>query len=84
MTEAYPGRYPCGSLMHEGIWYYGTYLLGPDGSVPHDDGLSYNWPILGPFMGFRISEDRGLTWRESPCTPDSPLFPEPQDRYTAR
>lgn len=30
MAAPYRGRYPCGSLVHEGIWYYGTCLLGPD------------------------------------------------------
>ena len=23
----YGGRYPCGSLVHNGVWYYGTYCL---------------------------------------------------------
>ena len=23
----YQGRYPCGSLVHNGVWYYGTYCL---------------------------------------------------------
>jgi len=32
----YQGRYPCGSLVHNGVWYYGTYCLGPAGSVEHD------------------------------------------------
>ena len=25
----YAGRYPCGSLMYNGVWYYGTYCLSP-------------------------------------------------------
>lgn len=25
----YPGRYPCGSLIHNGVWCYGTYCLRP-------------------------------------------------------
>ena len=25
----YGGRYPCGSLVYHGVWYYGTYCLGP-------------------------------------------------------
>ena len=32
----YEGRYPCGSLMVDGVWYYGTYCLHPSGSLPHD------------------------------------------------
>ncbi len=36
----------------------------------------YNWPWLGPFMGFRISEDFGKTWVDTPHTPEKPLFGE--------
>jgi len=71
----YAGRYPCGSLVHDGVWYYGTYCLHPSGSVPRD-GIKYNWPWLGPFVGFRISKDYGKTWTETPCTPEKPLFGE--------
>ncbi len=49
----YEGRYPCGSLVHAGVWYYGTYCLHPSGGVRRDDGILYNWPWLGPFVGFR-------------------------------
>ena len=31
----YQSRYPCGSLVHDGIWYYGTYCLGPAGTFEH-------------------------------------------------
>jgi len=72
----YEGRYPCGSLVYNGVWYYGTYCLGPSGSVEHD-GMRWNWPVLGPIPGFRISTDYGKTWTDSPHTPASPLFPEP-------
>ena len=73
----YEGRYPCGSLVYNGIWYYGTYCLGPAGSVVHE-GFSYNWPVLGPMPGFRISKDFGKTWTPSPLSPQRPLFPEPK------
>ena len=72
----YQGRYPCGSLVHNGVWYYGTYCLGPAGSVEHE-GMRWNWPVLGPIPGFRISTDLGKTWTDSPHTPARPLFPEP-------
>jgi hypothetical protein len=71
----YEGRYPCGSLVHGGVWYYGTYCLHPNGQVPRD-GIPYNWPWLGPFVGFRWSTDLGRTWTETPCTPAKPLFGE--------
>jgi hypothetical protein len=71
----YQGRYPCGSLVYNGVWYYGTYCLHPSGTVPHD-GTNYNWPWLGPFVGFRYSTDFGKTWTQTPCTPARPLFGE--------
>ncbi|MHC4324767.1 MAG: hypothetical protein ACYSUX_10890, partial [Planctomycetota bacterium] len=40
----YEGRYPCGSLVYNGVWYYGTYCLGPSGSVEHE-GMRWNWPV---------------------------------------
>jgi len=50
----YKGRYPCGSLVYNGVWFYGTYcLLDSD----HDPGKGLNWDILGPFVGFRYSAE---------------------------
>lgn len=72
----YQGRYPAGSLVHDGIWYYGTYCLGPAGRHKHN-GFTWNWPNLGPMPGFQISRDLGNTWVDSPHTPAKPLFPEP-------
>jgi hypothetical protein len=70
----YGGRYPCGSLVYQGVWYYGTYcLMDSDG----DAGKGLNWDILGPFVGFRWSTDFGKTWNETPHSPCSPLFGEP-------
>jgi hypothetical protein len=71
----YRGRYPCGSLVHNGIWYYGTYCLAPDGMVRYGD-QAFNWPWLGPFVGFRVSKDFGKTWTDTPHTPAKPLFGE--------
>ncbi|MBN1505764.1 MAG: hypothetical protein JW955_02905 [Sedimentisphaerales bacterium] len=71
----YRGRYPCGSLVHNGLWYYGTYCLAPDGMV-HYGKQAFNWPWLGPFVGFRISKDFGRTWIDTPHTPARPLFGE--------
>ena len=70
----YGGRYPCGSLVYNGVWYYGTYcLMDSDG----DPGKGLNWDILGPFVGFRHSGDFGRTWTDTPHTPERPLFGEP-------
>lgn len=65
----YGGRYPCGSLVYNGVWYYGTYCLDET-----DRGL--NWDILGPFVGFRLSRDYGATWQDCPHTPEHPIFGE--------
>ena len=71
----YGGRYPCGSLVHNGIWYYGTYCLAPHG-IARYGATDYNWPWLGPLVGFRISKDYGKSWEETPHTPEKPLFGE--------
>jgi len=76
----YGGRYPCGSLVHNGIWYYGTYCLGAT-KTAIEDGYHYAWPILGPMPGFRISKDYGKTWIPSPHSPEKPLFPEPKELF---
>jgi hypothetical protein len=66
----YEGRYPAGSLVYNGVWFYGTYCLSetPASTLDVD--------ILGPFVGFRYSTDYGHTWHDSPHTPGHPLFPE--------
>lgn len=69
----FQGRYPCGSLHHNGVWYYGTYLLT---NRPDQDCGGVGWTMQGPFVGFRTSTDSGLTWTECPLPPDRPLFPE--------
>ncbi|GHT23133.1 hypothetical protein FACS189430_05940 [Bacteroidia bacterium] len=71
----YDGRYPCGSLMYNGVWYYGTYCLGPSPFAKYGD-ITYNWPWLGPFVGFRTSTNKGLSWRNCPHTPEKPIFGE--------
>jgi len=88
MNEAAPtpygGRYPCGSLMVNGVWYCGTYCLMNEGgsneplvTLPSGE---YNWSVLGPFVGFRHSTDGGKTWIQTKHTPSHPLFPEPTVR----
>jgi hypothetical protein len=70
----YGGRYPCGSLVFKGVWYYGTYCLN-DSDGDSTKGL--NWDILGPFVGFRYSMDFGKSWQDTPHSPAHPLFGEP-------
>lgn len=69
----YEGRYPCGSLIYNGVWYYGTYCL-TNRSDTNCNGVG--WTRFGPFVGFRISKDYGKTWEDSPYTPAEPLFGE--------
>lgn len=72
-TAKFHGRYPCGSLHHNGVWSYGTYLLD---NKPGVDAGGVGWTLLGPLVGFRTSRDNGRTWEPCPHTPDRPLFPE--------
>ncbi|MDN5212961.1 hypothetical protein QQ020_12920 [Fulvivirgaceae bacterium BMA12] len=65
----YVGRYPCGSLVHNGIWYYGTYCLD-------QRPAGYNLGTLGPFVGFRVSTDKGITWQDGPFSCENSLFNE--------
>ena len=74
-ASPYGGRYPCGSLVYNGVWYYGTYCLGPSGQTQYGD-MVVNWPWLGPFVGFRISTDKGIKWKDCPHTPEKPIFGE--------
>jgi hypothetical protein len=71
----YEGRYPCGSLVYNGVWYYGTYCLDESGRT-NELGQKLNWDIQGPFVGFRISQDYGKMWEECPHTPATPIFGE--------
>ncbi|MGQ9762831.1 MAG: DUF7402 domain-containing protein [Thermogutta sp.] len=71
----YQGRYPSANLYYDGVWYIGTYCLAPAGRVTRDNVI-YNWPWLGPFVGFHISRDGGKTWSLCPHTPAEPLFGE--------
>ncbi|TRZ89008.1 hypothetical protein D4R89_06870 [bacterium] len=71
----YGGRYPSANLVHNDIWYFGTYCIDFDRSKPDYPDL-YSWAICGPAPGFRISMDYGKTWIPSPLTPEKPLFPE--------
>ena len=74
-TTPYHGRYPCGSLVYNHVWYYGTYCLDPAGSTLYGDKM-FNWPWMGPFIGFRYSNDYGRTWSDCPNTPAKPLLGE--------
>jgi hypothetical protein len=75
LPAPYAGRYPAGSLVLDGVWYYGTYCLSPAGRTRYGT-VEYNWPWLGPLVGFRVSTDFGRTWKETPHTPEKPLFGE--------
>jgi hypothetical protein len=72
--KPYGGRYPCGSLVVDGVWYYGTYCLN---DTDGDAGKGLNWDILGPCVGFRYSTDFGKSWTDTSHTPAAPLFGEP-------
>eukprot|EP01084_Bolivina_argentea_P068325 124373_1 len=56
-TYPYRGRYPCGSLIYNNTWFYGTYML-------NNTDYCGGWCVQGPFVGFRWSTDWGQTWTE--------------------
>lgn len=69
----YQGRYPCGSLVYNGVWYYGTYGLD---QVSAPLRAQFGWYVLGPLVGFSWSTDGGETWQRCPHSADKPLFVE--------
>jgi hypothetical protein len=72
VSPRYEGYYPCANFFHQGVWYYGGYYC-------HRWLNEHNVPItyeLGGFGGFRISQDRGKTWQDTPHDDQHPLFPE--------
>ena len=77
-SPAYPyhGRYPCGSLIYNGVWYYGTYCVDPEGGYPRYGDQLIPWPWIGPFVGFRYSKDYGHSWTPCPFEPENPIFGE--------
>lgn len=60
-TLPYVGRYPAGTLVYNGVWYYGTYAT--------EDGV-------GAVVGFRHSSDYGKTWTDPCLTPLHNFFHE--------
>ncbi len=70
--KPFEGRYPCGSLIKDGIWYYGTYCLTTINKPDSHAG----WNQFGPFVGFRYSKNYGKTWTKTSHTPENPLFGE--------
>lgn len=74
-AEPYAARYPSGSLVYNGVWYYGTYCVDPPGGVKYGDTM-FGFAFLGPFVGFRLSKDYGRSWIECPHTPEKPIFGE--------
>ena len=71
-AEPYGGRYPCASLVFNGVWYYGTYAV----DVPISKEYNCMWCSAGPLVGFGISRDLGLTWQDTKLTPTNNLFQE--------
>ncbi|WP_194526981.1 hypothetical protein [Zobellia roscoffensis] len=69
----YQGRYPCGSLFYNGVWYYGSYTIDQTNKALQKD---FGWYNMGPLVGFRHSTDYGKTWTKTEHTPANPLFPE--------
>lgn len=71
-SERFHGSYPCGSFIHEGIWYYGQYYLH---RWINNQGQNITYE-LGPFQGFRTSTDLGQSWSDFLLDDRAPLFGE--------
>jgi hypothetical protein len=67
----YHARYPSANLVHNGVWYYGTYTLD-------DLWGTCGWGcVQGPIVGFSVSSDYGKTWANPPqLSPTNNLFRE--------
>ena len=60
----YEGRYPCGSLVYNGVWYYGTYcLLDSDHDPSKGFELGHPGAVCGISLLRWITERRGTTRR---------------------
>lgn len=55
----YGGRYPRASLVYNGTWYYGTYVL----DVLESKEYNCWWCVVGPFVGFGIRATMGSPGR---------------------
>lgn len=71
-SPRFHGLYPCASLMHRGVWSYGTYYVHR-WIDPAGRRITYE---LGPVPGFRTSRDGGRSWDGSVRDDRTPLFPE--------
>lgn len=83
-TQApYGGRYPCGGLVYDGVWYHGSYCLTTVTDDFSECG-SVGWSRMGPFVGYRTSTDwdhytvdwEDGFWEPCPHTGEAPLFKE--------
>jgi len=72
------GRYPSANLLYNDIWYYGTYLLEQNDRASYVP--NFDWPILQPFIGFRLSSDFGETWYDR-TEPNDPIFENPHEKW---
>jgi len=72
------GRYPSANLLFNDVWYYGTYLLEQNDRATYVP--NFDWPILQPFVGFRLSSDLGETWYDY-TEPDDPIFENQHEKW---
>lgn len=77
------GRYTCANAVQNGTWWVGTYGLAVGDAACEADTGVLQFCVMGPFVGFRHSSNRGVNWTEphepatgKPLTVANPLFPE--------
>mmetsp|Transcript_75094 Transcript_75094/g.125177 ORF Transcript_75094/g.125177 Transcript_75094/m.125177 type:complete len:596 (+) Transcript_75094:12-1799(+) len=74
-TYPYNSRFPCGSLVYNGTWFYGTYWVSKYGQAPYR-----TTPHIPGLIDFRHSTDKGKHWIERRFTPEGPA----DDLFTER
>ena len=74
----YEGRFPCGSLVYKGTWWYGTYYVPTYPPGPsHGPGNVLTGGLLGPLVDFRH------TTEFSPTDPANANWVEPRMNATS-
>lgn len=77
------GRYTCANTVINGTWWVGTYGLAVGDAACESKTGILQFCQMGPFVGFRTSQDGGVSWKPpgdpngKNLTVSNPLFDEP-------
>eukprot|EP00041_Stephanoeca_diplocostata_P025376 m.661222 g.661222 ORF g.661222 m.661222 type:complete len:1283 (+) comp22735_c0_seq3:18-3866(+) len=70
------GRYTSANFVGNGTWWVGTYGLAVGDAACEAGTNVLQFCEMGPFVGFRFSTNRGVTWQESKWNVTHNLFGE--------